>query len=103
MIYLVEILGYWQFCSLIGKSTSEVAGYFKNGGGLTGHSQGVVCAVVVALAKSDNHFAATANKFLKYMFYHGLRVQQVYPTKTLPAKGDNNTQTYTRTQSNAVH
>lgn len=86
MIYLVEILLYWQFCILLDKDVSEVASYFK-GGGLTGHSQGVVCAVVVALAKSEAQFSAMALKFLKYMFWHGVRVQQVYPSKTLPAKG----------------
>ena len=90
MIYLTEILLYWQWCIIMGASTATVGSFFKTGG-VTGHSQGVVCAVVVALAKSDVHFAETALKFLKYTFFHGLRVQQAYPAKTLPAKGRSQT------------
>jgi len=85
MIYLTEILLYWQFCHQLGLDAGVVGQFFKTGG-VTGHSQGVVCAAVVALAKDDAHFADVAHRFLKYMFFHGLRVQQAYPSKTLPAK-----------------
>jgi malonyl CoA-acyl carrier protein transacylase len=85
MIYLTEILLYWQWCHLLGLDAGVVGQLFKSGG-VTGHSQGVVNAAVVALATSDAHFAETAHKFLKYMFFHGVRVQQAYPSKTLPAK-----------------
>jgi malonyl CoA-acyl carrier protein transacylase len=86
MIYLAELCSFFQFCCLIDHDVAEVAQWFKVGG-LTGHSQGVICAVVVAMAKSQEHFVETALKFLTYMFYHGVRVQQVYPIKQLPAKG----------------
>jgi malonyl CoA-acyl carrier protein transacylase len=86
MIFLTELLHYYQFCLLVDLGVHEFGAMFKSGG-LSGHSQGVVCAVVAALAKDDRHFEETTLNFLKYMFFHGVRVQQVYPTKTLPAKG----------------
>lgn len=89
MIFLCELCLFLQFCAFVNADVSTVASWFKSGG-MTGHSQGVVCAVVVALSKSTEHFVETTLKFLVYMFFHGVRVQQAYPTKTLPAKGHNN-------------
>jgi hypothetical protein len=115
MIFLTEMCLYWQWCHMLGKDAGEVGTFFK-GGGVTGHSQGVICALVVALAQSDKHFDEVTMKFLKYSFFHGqhetvlslwksehpwvksltaslcsfspgVRVQQAYPSKTLPAKG----------------
>lgn len=86
MIYLAELCSFFQFCCFLDQDVATVAQWFKVGG-LTGHSQGVICAVVVAMANSQEHFVETALQFLTYMFYHGVRVQQVYPIKQLPAKG----------------
>ena len=87
MIFLCELALFLQFCCYLNQDVAEVTRHFKVGG-LTGHSQGIVCATVAALAKSSQHFVETSLKFFTYMFLHGVRVQQAYPTKTLPAKGE---------------
>jgi len=85
MIYLTELAHFLHFCCLLNHDVPTVGSWFKVGG-LTGHSQGVVCALAVAMAKSTTHFVEVAIKLLAYMLFHGVRVQQAYPTKTLPAK-----------------
>jgi len=52
----------------------------------SGHSQGVVAAVVLASSVSLEHFSALATRAMLYMFWHGARVQQVFPPTILPAK-----------------
>ncbi|CCI41838.1 unnamed protein product [Albugo candida] len=45
-----------------------------------GHSQGIVSALVCALARDDMELYTIASQYVRYMFWHGLRVQETWTT-----------------------
>lgn len=47
---------------------------------LTGHSQGLITAVFVALNHKGSKFYETLSKFIKYMYYIGIRAQEASPS-----------------------
>lgn len=47
--------------------------------GATGHSQGIVSAVVLATSSSHESFLASSAKAAKWLFYSGLRGQEAFP------------------------
>lgn len=53
--------------------------------GTTGHSQGIMSAVLIALGHSGEKFQETFLKFLKYFFWQSIRMQQSCPEIDLPA------------------
>lgn len=51
--------------------------------GATGHSQGIVSAVVLAASTSSESFLANTAKAAKWLFYAGLRGQEAFPVVTV--------------------
>ncbi len=49
----------------------------------TGHSQGVMSAVLAALNLSDENFLDTFQKMVRYFFWQGVRMQEAYPMTVL--------------------
>ncbi|KAF8656258.1 hypothetical protein AX16_002694 [Volvariella volvacea WC 439] len=51
--------------------------------GATGHSQGIVSAVVISASETFEDFTENTRKALKWLFYSGLRGQQAFPLVAL--------------------
>jgi len=51
--------------------------------GATGHSQGIVSAVVIAASGTFEEFADNSHKVIKWLFYSGLRGQQAFPVTSV--------------------
>ncbi|KAG6813968.1 hypothetical protein H0H92_005223, partial [Tricholoma furcatifolium] len=51
--------------------------------GATGHSQGIVSAVVISASATFDNFTENARKGLKWLFFSGLRGQQAFPVVSL--------------------
>ena len=51
--------------------------------GATGHSQGIVSAVVIAASGTFEEFVDNSHKAIKWLFYSGLRGQQAFPVTSV--------------------
>lgn len=73
-IFLTQTANY---VSLVNKgfTTSEL---IANASGATGHSQGIIPAVLIALGKEGADFYKEYVKFLKFVLYLGYRAQELY-------------------------
>ncbi|KAI9880706.1 MAG: beta subunit of fatty acid synthetase [Pleopsidium flavum] len=83
LIGLLQLAQYSLTCKLLGTSPGHFRDYLA---GLSGHSQGIVAAVVASSADSWDSFRAAARTALTVLFWIGLRSQQTYPqTAMLPS------------------
>lgn len=77
MTQLVQYLAFASSCSI---SPGQLRDLIV---GATGHSQGVISAVVTACSNSTQDFTLNAMKALKILFYIGLRGQETFPTLSI--------------------
>ncbi|TGK61702.1 ACP S-malonyltransferase [Leptospira wolffii] len=73
-IFLTQTANYVSLTNK-GFPTSEL---LANALGATGHSQGIVPAVLVSLGKEGAEFYKEFSKFLKFILYLGYRAQELY-------------------------
>lgn len=79
MIFITQVANF-HLLTTKGYPMSEL---LSNTSGVTGHSQGIVAAALVALGKSDVEFLATFSTFLRFIFFLGYRAQEMYPHFTV--------------------
>ena len=78
LIALTQMCNYLVAAKLTNVGPSELAGLANTA---IGHSQGIASAVVVAWSDNDADFQTKAVQMIRFMFWHGARVQQVYAAK----------------------
>ena len=79
MIFITQVANYALLVSK-GYDTSEL---LSNTAGVTGHSQGIVAAALIAVGKSGSEFLKTYSDFLRFIFFLGYRAQEMYPNFTV--------------------
>ena len=80
LIGLTQLVQYLAFASSCSISPGQLRDSIV---GATGHSQGVISAVVTACSNSTQDFTLNAMKALKILFYIGLRGQETFPTLSI--------------------
>lgn len=80
LIGLTQLTQYLVTCRAVRLSPGEMR---KKLQGATGHSQGVVSAVVVAASTSFESYFEESRKGMKWLFYCGYRGQQAFPVLAL--------------------
>jgi malonyl CoA-acyl carrier protein transacylase len=80
LIGLTQFTQYLVAARVSGLSPAELAARFS---GASGHSQGLVTAVAIFSSKDDVSFFENALKALKWLFFAGLRGQQLFPVLAL--------------------
>lgn len=78
MILLTQLANWCEALDKLRLTPRDLCNFFQ---GATGHSQGVVAAVVVASSKTLQDYLKRSESAIRYMFWHGVRVQE--------ASGDN--------------
>jgi fatty acid synthase subunit alpha len=63
-----------------GPSPAELSARFSS---TSGHSQGLVTAIAISSSKDDASFLENAQKAIKWLFFTGLRGQQLFPVLAL--------------------
>ena len=76
LIALTQLVQYLVVCKVVRLTPGELRARMS---GATGHSQGLVSAVVLAASGTFESFIENSCKALKWMFYSGLRGQQAFP------------------------
>jgi len=76
LIGLTQLVQYLVVCKVAGLTPGELRARIS---GATGHSQGLVSAVVLAASATFESFIENSCKALKWLFYSGLRGQQAFP------------------------
>ncbi|XP_049851436.1 uncharacterized protein LOC126326034 [Schistocerca gregaria] len=79
LIFLTQMLNYWVTCRVWQKSPGEAAQLFR---GATGHSQGLLGALVMSMATTEKQLLSMVLDGLKLMFYIGVRCQQASSSLT---------------------
>jgi fatty acid synthase subunit beta len=74
LVFITQIAHYAVALRRAGATQEQMVGVFK---GMTGHSQGVVAAAVIASATSDVDLCTKASVAAKYMLWQGTRCHQV--------------------------
>lgn len=80
LIGLTQLVQYLVVCKVAGLTPGELRSRIA---GATGHSQGIVSAVVIATSASFGSFTDNAKKALRWLFYSGLRGQDAFPVVSL--------------------
>ncbi|KAF9467993.1 fatty acid synthase [Collybia nuda] len=80
LIGLTQLVQYQIVCKVAGLTPGELRGRIV---GATGHSQGIVSAVVIAASGTFESFTENTCKALKWLFYSGLRGQEAFPIVSL--------------------
>ncbi|KAF5382044.1 hypothetical protein D9615_004428 [Tricholomella constricta] len=80
LIGLTQLVQYLIVCKVTGLTPGEIRDRIA---GATGHSQGIVSAVVIAASASFEEFTENSRKALKWLFFSGLRGQQAFPVVSL--------------------
>lgn len=80
LIGLTQFTQYLVAARVSGLSPAELSARFS---GASGHSQGLVTAVAVFSSKDDASFLENTQKALKWLFFAGLRGQQLFPVLAL--------------------
>uniref|UniRef100_K3WEQ6 Fatty acid synthase subunit alpha n=1 Tax=Globisporangium ultimum (strain ATCC 200006 / CBS 805.95 / DAOM BR144) TaxID=431595 RepID=K3WEQ6_GLOUD len=75
LIALTQAANYVSFLTTAKVSHADVV---KSASCAVGHSQGIVSAAVFATAKTDEEFSEISVRFVRYMFWHGLRAQETF-------------------------
>lgn len=81
LICIIQLAHYVITCKTLGVTPGE---FRDNLVGATGHSQGLVTAVAIALAGSWESFYENAAKAITLLFFIGARCLITYPRTTLP-------------------
>ncbi|AOA61009.1 Fatty acid synthase subunit beta [Komagataella phaffii CBS 7435] len=81
LICVIQLCHYIVTCRILGITPGQLRDSLK---GTTGHSQGLVTAVVVSSADSWESFEKLALQAVEFMFYIGVRGLQTYPNTSLP-------------------
>ena len=76
LIGLTQLVQYLVVCHVANLTPGELRCRIS---GATGHSQGIVSAVVIAASSTFEEFAENVSKALKWLFYSGLRGQEAFP------------------------
>jgi len=76
LIGLTQFIQYYAAARVSGLSPAELSARFS---GASGHSQGLVTAVAIFSSKDDASFLENVQKALKWLFFAGLRGQQLFP------------------------
>lgn len=69
-------LAHFEWLSLNGFPKSELLRYTY---GITGHSQGIITACLIGLAKDGDEYYRALSAFMKYILYLGVRCQEAFP------------------------
>ncbi len=80
LIGLTQLLQYLVSCRVSGLTPAQFRSAIK---GATGHSQGIISAVVLSASDSYDSFTANVVKAVGLLFHLGKRGQQSFPTVTL--------------------
>jgi fatty acid synthase subunit alpha len=80
LIGLTQFTQYLVAARVSGLSPAELSTCFS---GASGHSQGLVTAVAVFSSKDDASFLENVQKALKWLFFAGMRGQQLFPVLAL--------------------
>lgn len=80
LIGLLQLSNYIVACKVVGETPCT---FRKHLSGTTGHSQGIIPAVVIAGATSWESFESTARSALTILFWVGVRSQQAYPQSVI--------------------
>lgn len=80
LIGLLQLLNYMVACKVVGETPCTFRRYLS---GTSGHSQGIIAAVVTAAADSWDSFESISRSALTTLFWIGVRSQQVYPQQVL--------------------
>ncbi|KAI9292989.1 fatty acid synthase [Neoconidiobolus thromboides FSU 785] len=80
MIGLIQLTHYLVAMKVLDMSPDQLRNHFH---GATGHSQGIISAVVIASSSNEESFYENAEKALGLLFWIGTRSQQIYPQVTL--------------------
>jgi fatty acid synthase subunit alpha len=76
LIGLTQLVQYLVVCHVANLTPGELRSRLS---GATGHSQGIVSAVVIAASGTFDEFVDNSHKAIKWLFYSGLRGQQAFP------------------------
>ncbi|KAF9490473.1 fatty acid synthetase alpha subunit [Pleurotus eryngii] len=80
LIGLTQLAQYVITCKISGLTPLDMQERLQ---GATGHSQGIVGAVVIAVSETWEDFEENASKALKWLFYSGMRGQEMFPVVAL--------------------
>lgn len=80
LIGLTQFTQYLVAARVSGLSPAELSARFS---GASGHSQGLVTAIAISSSKDEASFLDNAQKALKWLFFAGLRGQQLFPVLAL--------------------
>ena len=80
LIGLTQLVQYLIVCHVANLTPGELRSRIS---GATGHSQGIVSAVVIAASSTFEEFTENSRKALKWLFYSGLRGQQAFPVTSV--------------------
>ena len=75
LIALTQLVNYVVALGAMGTSQNEMVSLLR---GATGHSQGIASAVAVAWSEDESALLRKAVLVIRYLFWHGLRMQLVY-------------------------
>src|SRR5690606_7295383 len=78
LIGLLQLTHYAITCKVLGVEPGEL-----KFAGITGHSQGIVTAAAVSIAKGWDQFYIVGKDALRILFWIGCRSQQTYPRTSL--------------------
>jgi len=81
IIGLAQLAHVVVMCSILGIHPGQLRDHLA---GVTGHSQGIVTAVVVAASDDWDSFVKHAKDALTVLFWIGVRGQQAYPCPAIP-------------------
>ena len=80
LIGLTQLVQYLVVCKVANLTPGELRSQLS---GAMGHSQGIVSAVLIATSGTFEEFADNSHKAIKWLFYSGLRGQQVFPVTSV--------------------
>ena len=80
LIGLTQLVQYLVVCHVANLTPGQLRGRLS---GATGHSQGIVSAIVIAASGTFEEFADNSHKAIRWLFYSGLRGQQVFPVTSV--------------------
>ncbi|MDO8462336.1 MAG: DUF1729 domain-containing protein, partial [Deltaproteobacteria bacterium] len=80
LIFLTQVAHYQVICEY-GCDTKKLLRFTD---GITGHSQGIMTAILVAMGLEGEEFEEKFLQMVRYFFWQGIRMQQSFPERTLP-------------------
>ncbi|KAF9532470.1 fatty acid synthase [Crepidotus variabilis] len=80
LIGLTQLIQYLVVCHVANLTPGEIRSRIA---GATGHSQGILSAVVISASSTFEEFTENSRKALKWLFFTGLRGQEAFPVTSL--------------------